>query len=40
MSFRSLIIAACAILPGEDAGFRAIAYVVRWHGSRVLVVRL
>lgn len=74
MSFRSLIIAACAILPvalhaqqtttkgtgndastakpspqtlsasveevlaNEDAGFRAIAYVVRWHGTRVLVV--
>jgi hypothetical protein len=74
MSFRSLIIAACAILPvalhaqqtstkgtgndastakpspqtlsasveevvaSEDAGFRAIAYVVRWHGTRVLVV--
>jgi hypothetical protein len=74
MSFRSLIIAACAILPvalhaqqtspkgtgidastakpspqtlsasveevvaSEEAGFRAIAYVVRWHGTRVLVV--
>jgi hypothetical protein len=74
MSFRSLIITACAILPvalhaqqsstkgtgndastakpspqtlsasveevvaSEDAGFRAIAYVVRWHGTRVLVV--
>jgi hypothetical protein len=73
MSFKSLIIAACAILPmalhaqqtsngtgnevstakpspqtlsafveevvaSEDAGFRAIAYVVRWHGTRVLVV--
>lgn len=74
MSFRSLIIAACAVLPvalhaqqtspkgtgidastakpspqtlsasveevvaSEEAGFRAIAYVVRWHGTRVLVV--
>jgi hypothetical protein len=73
MSFKSLIIAACAILlmaphaqqtfngtgneastakpspqtlsasveevvASEDAGFRAIAYVVRWHGTRVLVV--
>jgi len=73
MSFRTLIIAACVILPatlhsqqaatpatgndasatksspkilstaveevvaGEDGGFRAIAYVVRWHGTRVLV---
>jgi hypothetical protein len=74
MSFRTLIIAACVILPlsldaqqvpttatqneapaaktspkalsaaveevvaNEEAGFRAISYVVRWHGSRVLVV--
>jgi hypothetical protein len=73
MSFRTLIIAACVILPvtlnaqqastpatgsdasaaksspktlsaaveevvaSEDAGYRAIGYVVRWHGTRVLV---
>jgi hypothetical protein len=73
MSFRTLIIAACVILPptlsaqqasnpgtgndapvaksspktlsvpveevvaSEDAGYKAIAYVVRWHGIRVLV---
>lgn len=74
MKFRTLIIAACAILPvslnaqqvpatpgngstasaaksspnvqssaveeivaSEDDGYRAIAYVVRWHGTRVLV---
>jgi hypothetical protein len=64
MSFRTFIIAACAILPvtlhaqqtyttatgnslsaaveevvaSEDAGSRGIAYIVRWHGTRVLVV--
>jgi hypothetical protein len=74
MSFRTLIIAACAILPvalhaqqasttgtgndapaaksspktlsaaveevvaSEDAGFKAIGYVIRWHGTRVVVV--
>ena len=74
MNFKTLIIAACAILPAslnaqqvaatpgtgsaasaaksspsvqsaaveeivasEDDGYRAIAYVVRWHGTRVLV---
>lgn len=73
MSYRTLIIVACIILPvtlnaqqvstagsqndasvaktspktlsaaveevvaGEDAGFRSVAYVVRWHGARVLV---
>jgi hypothetical protein len=73
MSFRTLIIAACVILPvtlnaqqasapgtgsdasaaksspktlsaavdevvaSEDAGYKAIGYVVRWHGTRVLV---
>lgn len=74
MNFRTLIIAACAILPvglnaqqvpatpgtgsaasaakssrnvqsaaveeivaSEEDGYRAIAYVVRWHGTRVLV---
>jgi hypothetical protein len=72
MSFRTLIIAACVILPvplnaqqastpgtgdasaaksspktlsapveevvaSEDAGYKAIGYVVRWHGIRVLV---
>ncbi len=74
MNFRTLVIAACAILPvhvyaqqspatlgpanaasagksspnvqsaaveeivaSEDDGYRAIAYVVRWHGTRVLV---
>jgi hypothetical protein len=75
MKFRSLIVAACVILPvtlnaeqvapstgprndasiakaapktlsaaieevvaSEDAGYQAIAYVVRWHGARVVVV--
>jgi hypothetical protein len=73
MSFRTLIIAACVILPvtlnaqqtstpgtgkdasaakpspktlsvpveevvaSEDAGYKAIGYIVRWHGTRVLV---
>lgn len=73
MSFRTLIIAACVILPvtlnarqvptagtandasavksspktlsatveevvaSDDAGYKAIAYVIRWHGTRVLV---
>jgi hypothetical protein len=73
MSFRTLIIATCVILPvtlnaqqasspgtgsdasaaksspktlsaaveevvaSEDAGYKAIGYVVRWHGTRVLV---
>lgn len=34
---KTLSAAVEEVVAGEDAGYRAIAYVVRWHGARVLV---